>query len=743
VKRYKDLISASNKARVTVYPSAFATKKTGAEGLSFRSLPDLARWLRRKPPKIREKRAVPLFSRGLCRGPRKKANLEPPFLVVLDVDKSPVSLKECSARLRTMGVDHAGHTTYSHGAKSGVHSYRVFTDHAAPSWEALEQITTQLFRLAALEPTRESWASPCFFAPAVHPDRKALYRYEESFTGGSTWRARRLPKEKPEKSSSTGPPEDVDVDELRGALEKVSNADYHQWVRVGQALHSSGLEEALELWLEWSAGQGYPDFDAGLCEEKWGTFSEGGGVGPGTIYHLARKGGWTPERATPQEDFGDSASPRLRALRTFNEEYAYVAIGQGMIAHLRSLEHPVVFMSTRAFLGLHLHPRFKTGDKKKDGTPVRDSIGNLWFGWKQRRSYSGRDFLPPGSGEELPEGVLNLWRGWRYDPGPGSCERYLAHVREVVCSGDETLYEWVLAWMAHMVQRPWEKPGTAIVLRSGEGTGKGVFANALIELCGVHGIHVTHPGQLTRSFNSHLEGKLLVFADEVTWGGRRLEEGTLKNMVTEKKGTFEKKGVDATPGRDFCRLVISSNNQWVVPASATARRWQVLDVSGEKVGDREGWFRPIVEELEGGGYGALMRHLRSLDLADLPDPSEIIKTGALRDQKLESLDSIDQWLRVVLDAGRLSDFEEGWPGGFTSKVSVYESYQRVAQDVGISRRSVEMDVMGRLKKVFGDLREGRRRVEGDRARVIRLPPLEEARGAFEEHVGAELEWGEP
>jgi hypothetical protein len=744
VKRYKGRISPSNEIRITIYPNAYSTKTSKAVEKAFQSFEELAAWLGRQPQRIREKRAVPLFARGRCVGPRKKANLEPPFLVILDVDKSETSLKSCSKRLTLMGVDHAGHTTHSHGAKNGVHSYRVFTDHVAHSWGSLREITAQLFRLTGLELTHESHSSPCFFVPAVHPDRKLLYRHAESLTGGSSWSARRAPVKEIPDFPAAEPTADVevDVDELWDALERIPNENYHQWIKVGQALHSSGLEEALDLWLDWSEGQDYGSFDEGVCEEKWGTFTEGGGVGLGTVYRLARQGGWAPERATAKEDFAGLVSPRLQALRAFNEQYAYVAIGQGMVAHLRSVEHPVSFMSTRAFLALHLHPEFPTGVTTKSGKAVTEPIGKIWFNWKKRRSYTGRDFLPPGSGEELPADILNIWRGWRYEARPESCALFLKHVKRVICSGDEDLYRWVVAWMAHLVQRPHEKPGTAIVLRSGEGTGKGVFASALVELCGVHGIHLSHPGQLTRSFNSHMEGKLLVFADEVTWGGRRLEEGRLKAMVTEAKGTFEKKGVDAAPGRDFCRVIISSNNEWVVPATSGARRWLVLDVSEDKVGQRHEWHLPILKELRNGGYEGLMHFLGNLDLEEYPDPEEIIQTDALRDQKLESMDPIDQWLRVILNAGRLTEYAEGWPEGYAAKSLLYEGYLQVASEVGIPRKAVMMDVMKRVKRVFGRLREKRTRLDGARTRVIQLPPLDRARRLFEIHAGTEIDWEE-
>ena len=67
--------------------------------------------------------------------------------------------------------------------------------------------------------------------------------------------------------------------------------DYDEWVKVGMALHSVGDDALLADWCQWSAASG--KFKAGECEAKWASFkSDSGGVGLGTLYHLA--GGVSP-----------------------------------------------------------------------------------------------------------------------------------------------------------------------------------------------------------------------------------------------------------------------------------------------------------------------------------------------------------------------------------------------------------------------------------------------------------------
>jgi predicted P-loop ATPase len=69
--------------------------------------------------------------------------------------------------------------------------------------------------------------------------------------------------------------------------------DYDEWVKVGMALHSVGDDSLLADWCQWSAASG--KFKPGECEAKWASFnSDTGGVGLGTLYHLA--GGISPRQ---------------------------------------------------------------------------------------------------------------------------------------------------------------------------------------------------------------------------------------------------------------------------------------------------------------------------------------------------------------------------------------------------------------------------------------------------------------
>ena len=101
----------------------------------------------------------------------------------------------------------------------------------------------------------------------------------------------------------------------------------------------------------------------------------------------------TGDNSDPPAGPGEAQKSRLaRALEAFNRDYAYVAIGQGVVAHLRAAKHPVEFLTRNAFLALHMHPEFPVA-KRKDGSWDKESIGDLWWKGEGRRSYRRHDFL--------------------------------------------------------------------------------------------------------------------------------------------------------------------------------------------------------------------------------------------------------------------------------------------------------------------------------------------------------------
>ena len=361
-----------------------------------------------------------------------------------------------------------------------------------------------------------------------------------------------------------------------------------------------------------------------------------------------------------------------------------------------------------------------------------------WMKSPRRRWYERVVFEPAG----CPDNEYNLWRGFAVQPEAGDCSLYLAHIRENICRNDPAFYEYVIAWMAHMVQRPGELPGTALVLRGRQGTGKGVFAHTFGALLPGHYISFSSSRHLLGNFNAHTKDKLLFFADEAFWAGDKAGEGALKALVTEPTRMLEPKGVNAFIINNYTRLLIASNHDWVVPAGLEERRFVLLDVSDAHMQDTE-YFARIKAQMNRQGLAALLDFLQKVDLKSV-NLRQIPKTAALLETKLMSLQPVQRFWYECLSAGANGGANGTWKTEVPC-ATLHRYYFEHAAVSGQARRAAQSELGKALKRLVPGLTDVRRRNSGPSSPQERcwvFPSLADCRAAFCALLGQQVDWGD-
>ena len=99
------------------------------------------------------------------------------------------------------------------------------------------------------------------------------------------------------------------------------------------------------------------------------------------------------------------------------------------------------------------------------------------------------------------------------------------------------------------------------------------------------------------------------------------------------------------------RIIVASNNDWVVPTGIGDRRWFVLDVANTfaGTGHREYWDA-LYAEIENGGAAAMFYDLLTMDLSGF-DVRAVPHTAAKAQQQAHSLIGTEAWLYHVLQEG--------------------------------------------------------------------------------------------
>ncbi|MCK1367298.1 primase-helicase family protein [Bradyrhizobium sp. 62] len=378
-----------------------------------------------------------------------------------------------------------------------------------------------------------------------------------------------------------------------------------------------------------------------------------------------------------------------------------------------------------------------------DGRLKSVTWAKAWHQHADRRQYDGVEFFPNPDGIPSTPGYLNLWRGFSVTPSPaGSCARLKDHLRVNVCRENDEYYSYLFGWMAHLVQKPRERPGIALVMRGQKGTGKTVVGEVLGSLFAPHYFPVDDARYLTGQFNAHMATCLLLQADEAMWAGDKAAEGRLKGLLTSRIQMIESKGVDPIRMENRVRVIMTSNEDWVVPATGDERRFFVLDVGSYAQQNNE-YFAELFEELDRGGRERFLHELLSFDLSQF-NIWRIPQTKALLDQKLRSLDPIDDCIFNRLWAGTLLHGDDAWRS-VVVRDDLYAEYLTDASRMGIGRKRSKADFGKRLNKLISGIGETKVIVQGEnggskRAYAYVMPSLDECRAAFDKRVGQPIDW---
>ena len=264
-------------------------------------------------------------------------------------------------------------------------------------------------------------------------------------------------------------------------------------------------------------------------------------------------------------------------LLAINEKFAVVKYGsQVLIASI--VKDEISMMKVEDFHKMFGNVRVPRGNRTIE-------ISRVWFEWEGRREYFGRGVVfEPGGRLDSAGNMLNLWRGFGIKSKQGDWSLMRNHIFNVVCSRRQEDFDYLVKWMAYAVQYPNEPIGVAVAFRGAQGAGKGVVARTFGKIFGKHFAHIANGEQLTGRFNASLATSCAVFLDEALWAGDKKGEGVLKALITEPRLQLEAKFKDPIMVDNRLRIMVASNNDWMVPAGIGDRRWFVLDVADTYAG---------------------------------------------------------------------------------------------------------------------------------------------------------------
>lgn len=416
--------------------------------------------------------------------------------------------------------------------------------------------------------------------------------------------------------------------------------------------------------------------------------------------------------------------------------YALIRIG-GKVGILDKSSKVLEVISKADAKTLFDNKLIRTLFSKKKHNPI-----DVFIGSKNREEYSEIVFQDI---ELIKPHQYNLFRGFPFSPIKKiDTSLFWNFVKEVICNNDELMYAVTCSWMAQIIQQPFTKIGTALILTGEKGCGKSTFVKIFGDLFGDYFIQTASAKRMFGDFNAHLQNNLLFYANESFWSGDKANEGKLKNFITETDFTYEIKGSAVYRGKNYSHLILDSNNDFVVPVTNDERRYIILKVSS-KYKVNEIYFGELYKLISTVEFKeSLMADLLNFDYRPWEKYLRTApKTEASLEQLLHNMDIYEQWFYDVLESGEFKNGIYSSDNEFAiriSNASIYQSFMDFAKENGKRVHDSSAIFTKTIKKKFLCeeliISESIKSIDGKNAKII--ASLDKCRTYFTSKYGIEI-----
>ena len=367
-----------------------------------------------------------------------------------------------------------------------------------------------------------------------------------------------------------------------------------------------------------------------------------------------------------------------------------------------------------------------------------DAIKDFWIN-PSTHMYNQTAFTP----ETTPDTTVNFWCSYTAVASPANWQVIKQYLYHVICDGNASSYQYLVRFLAHMVQKPEEKPGIIVTLLGGQGTGKGVFFQLLRAIWSRTTLQVTDLKEVLGQFTAPLERNYIVCMDEALFKGDRRGLDRLKSLVTEPVIRIEQKFEPSRSIESVHRFFAASNHAQVAHIESDDRRFFFLRVSDIYQQDTD-YFKTVCGAIEDEDViGGMVYDLESLSLKSF-DVRKRPKTKEHAKQKLKSLQGFELYWYEILCTGEFvrEDYVEGiWTDSlFRSSDSLLLGYKSFDKQAGRFSPVQQSEISKTIKKVCPSAKGCRTMIVNRQRRGFTLPSIEVARQEFEQYIELEIDW---
>ena len=342
-------------------------------------------------------------------------------------------------------------------------------------------------------------------------------------------------------------------------LNELTRDSYEDWITVGMVCFNEG--EDIEVWNNWSRKS--PKWKAGECQKKWFTFRKGT-LGIDILWNFLK----------------EDNSSAYEQLKCGNYEYMKIEFEK---THFKLMNPPLyvrLYNGVQFLKSNELHHLYN--NLLCDGKLFIDK----WIKDSKMRTYENLVYLPK---QDAPEGSYNIFVDFECQAVEG-CVETIHSVLNLISGGDKEIFDYIEKWIAHLIQKPYEKPGICIVVQGEQGVGKDTYFDFVGRMLGEYFFNTARASEdVFNRFNGHLKKTLLLKFEEASFMTNKQHDSALKSLITCEKQAYEDKGAGIIKLDSYVRVVMTTNAEVPVPIEQTDRRFMLVKASSERMGDLEFW----------------------------------------------------------------------------------------------------------------------------------------------------------
>lgn len=291
----------------------------------------------------------------------------------------------------------------------------------------------------------------------------------------------------------------------------------------------------------------------------------------------------------------------------------------------------------------------ETGEIKLVETKFIDE----WLKDPKIRTYEKMDFRPC---EKIPDDIYNTFDGFEISNKPLKPVEDITKTKVYehlfnLCGREQQSLDYVLRYLANIVQQPYKKTQVALIFKSIQGCGKDTFFDWFAEkiIGKQYYFNSSKLDLIFGKFNSSLSKKILVVINEVNINKTKDIIENLKDATTAKVVRVEKKGKDTIEEQDNVHYILLTNNDNPLPIEHKDRRFGAFECNAEIAQNVE-YFNALYKELYSGDIDrAFYDYLMSLDIKDYAFQDKRPKTQLYKTMKQRNIPPLALYMCSVVE----------------------------------------------------------------------------------------------